>query len=126
GKLTVNYNGYTGISAPAKKLDLLNARQYATLINEANVNGGGSNIFPQPQSLGVGTDWQDVIFNNNAQRTGQEISLSGGNDVSTFYASFGFLEQEGIVLSDISKYKRNSIRLNSTHKISNVISFGQT
>lgn len=126
GKLTVNYNGYTGISAPAKKLDLLNARQYATLINEANINGGGTDIFPQPQSLGVGTDWQDVIFNNSAQRTGQEISLSGGNDVSTFYASFGFLEQEGIVLSDISKYKRNSIRLNSTHKISKVISFGQT
>lgn len=126
GKLTVNYNGYTGISSPAKKLDLLNARQYATLINEANINGGGSDIFPQPQSLGMGTDWQEVIFNNSAQRTGQEISLSGGNDVSTFYASFGFLEQEGIVLSDISKYKRNSIRLNSTHKISNVISFGQT
>ncbi|WP_417362465.1 SusC/RagA family TonB-linked outer membrane protein [Galbibacter sp.] len=126
GKLTVNYNGYTGVSAAAQKLDLLNARQYATLINEANTNSGGATVFPNVESLGAGTDWQDVIFNNSAQRTGQEISLSGGNDVSTFYASFGFLEQEGIVLSDISKYKRNSIRLNSTHKISKMISFGQT
>lgn len=126
GKLTVNYNGYTGLSAPAQKLDLLNARQYATLINEAYINGGGTSVFPNPESLGSGTDWQDVIFNNSAQRNGQEISLSGGNEVSNFYASFGFLEQEGIVLSDISKYKRNSIRLNSTHKISKVITFGQT
>ncbi|MDG3583233.1 SusC/RagA family TonB-linked outer membrane protein [Galbibacter pacificus] len=126
GKLTVNYNGYTGISAPARKLDLLNAEEYATIMNEAYVNGGSNPIFANPQSLGEGTDWQDVIFNNNAQRIGQEVSLNGGNDVSTFFASFGFLEQEGIVMPEISQYKRTSIRLNSSHKISKAITFGQT
>jgi TonB-linked SusC/RagA family outer membrane protein len=126
GKVSVNYNGYTGISAPARKLDLLNATQYATLMNEASVAGGGAIKFADPASYGTGTDWQSAIFNNSAKRVGHELSLSGGNEVSTFYLSFGLLDQEGIVATDISNYIRKNIRLNSTHKITKKITFGQT
>jgi TonB-linked SusC/RagA family outer membrane protein len=126
GKISVNYNGYTGISAPARKLDLLNATQYATLMNEASVAGGGDVKFSNPASFGVGSDWQSAIFNNSAKRVGHELSLSGGNEVSTFYLSFGLLDQEGIVATDISNYIRKNIRLNSTHKITKKITFGQT
>tara|TARA_R110000868_G_scaffold21640_12_gene89869 strand:+ start:8913 stop:11981 length:3069 start_codon:yes stop_codon:yes gene_type:complete len=126
GKMSVNYNGYTGVSSPERKLDLLNAVQYATLMNEASVAGGGAIRFPNPQSLGEGSDWQSAIFNNSAKRSSHEISLSGGNEISTFYASFGILDQEGIVSSDISNYIRKNIRLNSTHKITDAITFGQT
>lgn len=126
GKVSVNYNGYTGISAPARKLDLLNATQYATLMNEASVAGGDGIKFTDPASYGNGTDWQSTIFNNSAKRVGHELSLSGGNEVSTFYVSFGLLDQEGIVATDISNYIRKNIRLNSTHKITKKITFGQT
>lgn len=125
GKLSVNYNGYYGTSAPARKLKLLNATEYATLKNEASVAAGGNLIFADPQSLGKGTDWQDVIFNSSAIRQNHEISVSGGNDRSTFYTSFGYLNQEGIVATDISKYKRVNLRLNSTHKLSSWATFGQ-
>lgn len=67
-----------------------------------------------------------VIFNNSAKRTTHELSLSGGNDVSKFFASFGYTDQEGIVMSDISNYNRKNIRLNSTHNISDKLRFGQT
>ncbi|KAB5487649.1 MULTISPECIES: SusC/RagA family TonB-linked outer membrane protein [Flagellimonas] len=126
GKLSVNYNGYTGISAPARKLDLLNAAQYATLRNEASVAGGGSILFPNPDSYGKGTDWQEQIFSNSAKRENHEISVSGGTEKSTFYASFGYLDQEGIVVSDISHYIRKNFRLNSTHQINDYIRVGQT
>lgn len=126
GKLSVNYNGYVGVSSPAKKLDLLNATEYTTLLNEKSVNGGGSILFSDPSSYGEGTDWQSEIFNNSAKRTSHELSLSGGNDVSKYYASFGYNDQEGIVMSDISKYTRKNIRLNSTHKITDKLTFGQT
>ena len=126
GKMSVNYNGYTGVSSPERKLDLLNAVQYATLMNEASVAGGGAIRFPNPQTLGEGSDWQSAIFNNSAKRSSHEISLSGGNEISTFYASFGILDQQGIVSSDISNYIRKNIRLNSTHKITDAITFGQT
>lgn len=126
GKLSVSYNGYTGVSGPARKLNLLNSEQYATLRNEASVAGGGGILFPDPATLGKGTDWQDQIFNNSARRQNHEIGLSGGTERSTFYASFGYLDQEGIVSSNISQYNRKSIRLNSTHKITDHIRFGQT
>ena len=132
GKLTVSYNGYTGLSGPARKLDLLNATEYATLFNEKYANDfSGSpqdfNLpFPNPENLGVGTDWQDVIFNNSAKKENHEFSLSGGNEVSTFYLSFGYLDQEGIVAKEISNYKRQNIRLNSTHQINDIITIGET
>lgn len=126
GSLKVNYNGFSGFSAPARKLDLLNAEQYATLRNESSVAAGGNILFNNPASLGKGTDWQDAIFNEQAHRQGHEISLSGGNSKSTYYVSFGLLEQDGIVATAISKYKRKNIRINSNHKINEWLTFGQT
>ncbi|TVZ26139.1 TonB-linked SusC/RagA family outer membrane protein [Gillisia sp. Hel_I_86] len=132
GKLVVNYNGYSGFSGAAKKLDLLNATEYAAISNEKYANdysgsaGDFSLPFPNLSSLGAGTDWQDIIFNDNAKRENHEISLSGGNETSTFYLSFGLLDQEGIVTSDISHYTRKNIRINSTHKINPVITVGET
>ena len=134
GKIKVTYNGYSGISGPARKLKLLNSQQYATLTNEAYTAGytGSQSDFVLPfdianiPNLGNGTDWQSVIFNNRAQRQGHDVSISGGNEKSTFYMSFGLLDQEGIVASEISNYNRKNIRLNSTHKIAKWLTFGQT
>ncbi|WP_290793166.1 SusC/RagA family TonB-linked outer membrane protein [Flavihumibacter sp. UBA7668] len=126
GKLTVSYNGFYGTQAPAKKLDLLNATQYATLMNERAVAGGGGPLYNDPSSFGKGSDWQDVIFNKDARRYSHEISMSGGNERSTFFLSFGMQDQDGIVATEISKYTRKSFRINSTHKISKVFTFGQT
>jgi TonB-dependent starch-binding outer membrane protein SusC len=126
GKLNISYNVFVGTSAPAKKLDLLNAKEYATLINEKSVAGGGGIIVANPNSLGEGTNWQDAIFNNNAKRYSHELSVSGGTDRSTFYLSVGLQNQQGIVGTDISKFNRKSIRLNSTHKLSKIFTFGQT
>lgn len=126
GKPVISYNGFYGTSAPAKTLDLLNATQYAILRNESSVAAGKAIVFPDVTSLSTGTDWQKAIFNNSALRYSHEISLSGGNDRSTFYVSGGMQNQEGIVATDISNYKKINLRLNSTHKISNIFTFGQT
>jgi TonB-linked SusC/RagA family outer membrane protein len=126
GKMVVNYNSFYGTSAPAKVLDLLNATEYAALINERQTNGGLAVRFPDISQYGTGTDWQKEIFNTSAMRYSHELSLSGGNDRSTFYTSVGISNQEGIVLPEISNYNKISIRLNSDHKISKVFTFGQT
>lgn len=125
GKFTVNYNGFYGTSSPAKVLDLLNASQYAAILNERSVAGGGDVIFPSV-NLGAGTDWQKQIFNYGAKRHSHEISMSGGSTNSTFYLSFGTQDQQGIVATDISNYNKKNFRLNSTHKISKVFKIGQT
>ena len=125
GSIKVSYNGFYGSSAPARKLDLLNATEYATLRNESQIAAGKAPQFSNPASLGEGTDWQEAIFNSNAIKQNHEVSFSGGNDISTFYTSFGFWDQEGIVASDISQYTRYNIRVNSTHKLTDWLTFGE-
>ena len=125
GSMKVSYNGFYGSSAPARKLDLLNATEYATLRNESQIAAGKAPQFSNPASLGEGTDWQEAIFNSNAIKQNHEVSFSGGNDISTFYTSFGFWDQEGIVASDISQYTRYNIRVNSTHKLTDWLTFGE-
>jgi TonB-dependent starch-binding outer membrane protein SusC len=126
GKLTVSYNGFTGVFSPTKKLNLLNATEYATIINEKLTNDGGTKLYNDPAIYGKGTDWQSQIFNNAAITTNHEINLSGGNDISNFFASVGYQEKEGIVATDVSGYKKLNMRLNSSHRISKFITFGQT
>ena len=126
GKISVNYNGFAGISTPAKRLDLLNAAQYGALMNEKSMADGGPIKYTNPAALGKGTDWQDAIFNDSAFRYTHELSISGGGERSTFYASFGIQDQEGIVATEISNYTKKNFRLNSTHKISDYFTFGQT
>ncbi|SFB78191.1 TonB-linked outer membrane protein, SusC/RagA family [Parapedobacter composti] len=125
GAIRMNYNAFYGTSAPARKLSLLNATEYATLRNEASLAAGNGIVFNDPQALGEGTDWQSHLFNNNAQRHNHEFSVSGGNERSTFYASFGYWDQEGIVATDISRYNRTNIRLNSEHRIAKWLTIGQ-
>ncbi len=131
GRMNLSYNGFFGVGNAAKKLDLLDATQYANMMNEAIANDNMYNnsntppMFANPNSLGKGTDWQKQIF-NSAQRQSHEFSISGGNDKSTFYTSFGYYDQEGIVLRDISNYKRINARFNSTHKVFDFLTIGQT
>ncbi|MDB5022651.1 MAG: hypothetical protein JWP78_406 [Mucilaginibacter sp.] len=125
GRMRINYSGYYGTSAPARKLDLLNATEYATLRNESLAAAGKPALFSNPSSFGTGTDWQSLIFNNSAKEQNHELSISGGNDVSTYYTSFGYLDQNGIVATDISKYKRANFRSNITYKPSRYINFGE-
>ncbi|WP_264566587.1 SusC/RagA family TonB-linked outer membrane protein [Flavobacterium sp. N3904] len=126
GGIKVNYTGFAGVYAPAKKLELLNATQYATIMNEKSVAAGGNILYPNPSSLGEGSNWQAQIFNNNALRSSHEINFSGANEVSNFFSSVGYQDQEGIVASEISNYKKLNLRLNSSHKISKYFTIGQT
>lgn len=126
GKMAVHYNGYWGTQKAWRKLDLLDATQYAFLLNEAYVANGESPRFADPAAFGKGTDWQRLVFNDGAPITNHDISLTGGSEKSSYFGSFGFLDQKGIVATDNSKFKRFTARFNSTHKITNAITFGNT
>lgn len=125
-RMEVSYSAYRGTQAPWKKMSLLNATEYATLMNESSEAAGNAPIFEDPNSLGEGTDWQDAIFSNNAPIQNHEISLSSGSEKSQYYASFGYFDQEGIVAQDNSNYRRFTARFNSTHKINDRLTFGNT
>ncbi len=60
--LTVEYNAYAGIQQTTRKMPVLNATEYAIIVNEAVANGGGTPPYTNLSELGVGTDWQDEVF----------------------------------------------------------------
>ncbi|MBU2950600.1 TonB-dependent receptor [Tamlana agarivorans] len=123
GKYRVNVDSYTGMQSVRKKVDLLDASEYAGLMNEM-FGAAGVPLNPRynnPESLGEGTDWQDAIF-RNAAVTNLQVSVSGGNEKSQFLLSGGYLNQEGIIKN--SDFNRYSFRFNSKHKLSDKVSIG--
>jgi TonB-dependent starch-binding outer membrane protein SusC len=125
GSMRVAYDGYAGTQAPARKLHLLDAEQYATLRNESSLAGGNGVVFTDPASLGKGTDWQAQIFDNHASENSHQLSFSGGTDKSTFYTSLGYFDQNGIVADPISWYKRVTARFNGSQKMTSWLNFGE-
>ncbi len=123
----VSYHTYWGKQSPWKKLSLLNPTEYGTLMNEASVAGGGSILFPNPSALGTtGTDWQGAVFSNDALIRNHELSISAGTKRSQYFTSVGYFDQEGIVAKSNSNWKRFTARFNSTHKITDHITLGNT
>lgn len=126
GVRQVQYHGYMGVQNAWKQLNLLNATEYAILMNEASVAGGGSPLFDDPRALGEGTDWQAAVFNANAPLMNHEISLNTGNARSSYFTSFALSDQTGIVSEAQSRSQRFNARFNSNHKLSPYFSIGNT
>ena len=114
GRTVFNYEGFGGVTQLSKKLDMTNASEFATLVNEVAVSEGGAIKFPNPNSLGAGTDWFDYIFRNGSVQSHQ-ITASGGNEKVTFNVSGSYYDEKGIV--DKSAYNRLTFRLNNTYKL---------
>lgn len=124
GAMKVSLNSTYGVQAPERKLDLLNASEYAALRNESSIASGGPALFSDPTSLGVGTDWQSEVFNYSAPIQNHELSITGGGEKSTYFTSVGYYDQTGIIASEVSGYRRLSFRLNTDHKVKKWLNIG--
>lgn len=109
-------SGFTGIQQTSKKLDLLNAREYAILKNEMFAAGGEPMPFKNT-SLGEGTNWQDSIF-KKAPIKQLNISVNGGNDKSTYSIGLSVFDQQGIVGLEKANFSRLNGRVNFDTKLS--------
>ncbi len=137
GRLNVNLESFVGFQSAYKKIDLLNTDQYVefakTLLGpstfagvprflptnfNAPINSQTSQTFAQ-----TSTNWQNEYFKKNAIITQHSVSVSGGNEVSRFYTSAGYFDQDGI--AQASSYKRGNFRINSEHTISKYFTFGE-
>lgn len=128
GKASVNYNFSYGWQSKARKRDVTGATDYAILQNESLINGGQAPLYADPYNLidingnsvsGFGTDWQDLVFNDNAPVQNHEVSISGASDKVNYYLSMGYYDQEGIVGGNYgqSNYNRLSLRSNNTYNV---------
>lgn len=131
GGMRTSLHGYYGLQNPLKRQSLLNARQYAVIMNESALNSGkGPYYFYTQQeidSMGKGTNWQQAATNKNAPIENYDLSFSGGNGISTYASSLSYQKQEGIIgLSGKSYYERFGFRINSDHKVyKDFLKFGE-
>lgn len=130
GEAKVTYDAYYGISNPSKKIDLLNAKEYAMIMNEASYNERPKRDLPFTEeyinSLGEGTDWQEAVTNQNAPSQSHYIGISGGSEKSTYSVSVSYNSEEGIYdYEDKSFYERIGLRINSEHQLKSFLKVGE-
>lgn len=79
-----------------RTIGVLNAAEYAGIVNEGSTVSGGPVIFPDLSIFGAGTNWQDQIF-KNATIQSYNINAKGGSEKMAYFLSAGYLGQDGIV-----------------------------
>ena len=120
------YEAYYGIQRPWRLLDLLDAREYATLQNEAYLAAGKTPLpeLAHPEALGKGTDWQEAIF-QHAPIASHQLTFTGSSVQSAYTLSGNYFSQDGIVGGEKSNFQRATVRLNSTHDLKKWLTIGE-
>lgn len=134
GKMKVSFDQSTGFQQLSKKIDMMDAYQYARLSKDGhdaaylqevptgsaddpnNIRPIGYHKTPEellPYIAGVqgltNTDWQDEIYRNAAMQR-LNIAVSGASDKINYYISANHSKQEGIILN--SDYAKTGLRAN--------------
>lgn len=150
GRTNVNVSIQTGISNPTKQVEFLNGQQYVDYMllsgagadrrlgrNPAAANSRTNAVraFLNDASLGAipisgaidptripNQNWSELIFPSNVPTNQVDVSVSGGNEKTTFYASGQYFEQTGIVVGNT--LNRFTSRLNVEHKVSDIFKAG--
>ncbi len=134
GKGKISYDGYVGWQSVARKFEMLNAREYMTIMDEARINSGMSavdwaslNSIHDANGNIYDTNWINQAIEDGALTTSHNLSFTGGSKNTTYAISGGYTGQDGVIGgSDVSYYKRYNFRANSEHKMYNdIITVGE-
>ncbi len=108
GRASTTYDTYVGVSKVAKKYDVLSADGYRQFMKDNNIVNF--------TDKGASTNWQDQIY-RTALSNNHNLSVSGGSENTTYRGSFGYTNQQGIIIS--SGLQNFTGRINLTHKAIN-------
>jgi TonB-dependent starch-binding outer membrane protein SusC len=132
GSSKVSFDAYYGFQNIAKKIQTLNASQYATIMNEQAINSGNSPLYSTTGKAAFlsnygETNWLDAITNKNAPTYNYTLGVNGGSETSIYSLSLGVTGQDGIIGNhNNSSYERYNFKLNTEHNLyKNVLKVGQ-
>lgn len=123
GAGSVNFEMYYGVQQISHKVEVLDAEQFANLVNEAKLNANATPIYVNPKNLGKGTDWQDELL-RTAPMANYQLSFSGGDEKTKYAISGGYFTQQGIILN--SDFKRYSFRANLDRDVTKRLTIGNS
>ena len=132
GSDRITFKASYGIQEKSSSIDVMNAKQFATLYDEAGYNANPSGympLYPNPDSLGVGTDWQKEIY-RNAPIQNYQLSFSGGDEKTQYSLSGNVFQQDGIIVgSDFTRYSLRFTfdrQLNKRLKVGTSVGYNHT
>src|SRR6266513_1523209 len=90
GQNSVSFSSYYGIQEVRSRLPLLDATQFANMVNTAHANAGQAPFYTDSAiaTFGRGTDWQGAVF-RTAPMSSYDLSVSGGDGGTRYYLSGG-------------------------------------
>ncbi len=126
GRSNITYDGYVAWQQVAKKLDMMDLREYALyqqqLLADGVLNSGNfDDTYSDISLLGKGTDWQDEIF-RTAFMQNHQLSMTGGNEKTVYAMSGGWMKQEGTIIG--SDFTRFNTRFNIDNNFTSWLKVG--
>ena len=124
GKDKISFKAYVGMQQKASQINVMNASQFATLYDDAGYNAdpiGYTPLYPNPDSLGAGTDWQNEIY-RDAPIQNYQLSFSGGNEKTQYSVSGDYFLQDGIIVG--SDFARYSFRVTLDRQVNKKLKLG--
>jgi len=122
-KTEISVSSNYGTQEVMNTIGVLNATEYAAIINEGSTVAGGNPVFTDLTKLGVGTNWQNEVF-KTAPMQSHTIAARGGSDKMSYFLSGGYLSQGGIVGGiGKSKFDRANFTANLNFDITSKLKF---
>lgn len=115
GPPRISVDSEYSIQQVTNHIDLLNGRQFATVVNEINP-GTFNNIDAVPN-----TDWQSLLFRPAAIHN-HRASISGATEHTNYYVGLSYFKQDGVI--EKSSFERFTLRLNNEYRINEQLRFG--
>lgn len=142
GRSQFTLNASTGFSnRTTNNFEVLNRDEYINYLTQARVNAGYSaattNVNGKPVNSFIANtfylrdpngdfydfDWIDHAYAKSAKTNAADLSVTGGNEKTRFFASASYFEQQGIIIN--TYMTRASARLNLDHKVNEKIQFSE-
>lgn len=120
--MSVTYNGLLGLNVPHFFMEPVSGYENAILRNESAFNAGKSSVVYTPEEIrqfreNGDEEWFADEITRSALQQNHNLSLSGGNDRSTYFISLGYVDQQSNFVGPGRGLKRYNYRVNLTNEV---------
>ncbi len=89
GESQISYNGYATSTSRANTVDMLNSSEHRQLMSQFGITGNDGD---------ADTDWFDELTETSLSNV-HNVSLSGGDGNTSYFASVGFRDIQGVAIN---------------------------
>ncbi|MBQ6576289.1 MAG: TonB-dependent receptor [Bacteroidales bacterium] len=124
----VFFNAQYGISSLAKKVEMLNAKEYIDYMLTSGATTDllmKQNYYDIPSVNGSDTDWQDLMYKKGYNQK-YTLGVQGANDKGSFYVALSYEDQDGMLTGSYDTFNSFSSQANGSYKIKKWLTVGMT